>query len=188
MEEVKTDEPGPKEDSIIRIGSVEVEEDQENLNISSSESLLDCSIVNMAPEPDEDLFIDVNQIQSLYAIKPFPSSSKNNKLSKAPFEDLDPTLYAQKACYNGFRTTVDRLPVWIQAIYEKAYIDIGNQPELSVNWNDEGSPIYIQIRIEESEAITDKNGSKQNRHLYTVWIYLTTGWYCFSRSEVPRCH
>ena len=42
---------------------------------------------------------------------------------------LDPTLYAQKACYNGFRTTVDRLPVWIQAIYEKVYIDIGNQPE-----------------------------------------------------------
>ena len=26
MEEVKTDEPGPKEDSIIRIGSVEVEQ------------------------------------------------------------------------------------------------------------------------------------------------------------------
>ena len=49
MEEVKMDEPGPKEDSIIRIGSVEVEQDQENLNISSSESLLDCSIVNMAP-------------------------------------------------------------------------------------------------------------------------------------------
>ena len=79
MEEVKTDEPGPKEDSIIRIGSVEVEQDQENLNISSSESLLDCSIVNMVPEPDEDLFKDVNQIQSLHAIKPFPSSSKNNK-------------------------------------------------------------------------------------------------------------
>ena len=179
MEEVKTDEPGPKEDSIIRIGSVEVEQDQENLNISSSESLLDCSIVNVAPEPDEVLFKDVNQIQSLYAIKPFPSSSKNNKLSKVPFEDLDPTLYAQKACYNGFRTTVDRLPVWIQAIYEKVYIDIGNQPELSVNWNDEGSPIDIQIRIEESEAITDKNGSKQNRHLYTVWIYLTTGGIAF---------
>ena len=179
MEEVKTDGPGPKEDSIIRSGSVEVEQDQENPNISSSESLLDCSIVNMAPEPDEGLFKDVNQIQSLYAIKPFPSSSKNNKLSKAPFEDLDPTLYAQKACYNGFRTTVDRLLVWIQAIYEKVYIDIGNQPELSVNWNDEGSPIDIQIRIEESEAITDKNGSKQNRHLYTVWIYLTTGGIAF---------
>ena len=72
----------------------------------------------MAPEPDEDLFKDVNQI---YAIKPFPSSSKNNKLSKAPFEDLNPTLYAQKACYNGFWMTVDHLPVWIQAIYEKVY-------------------------------------------------------------------
>ena len=70
---------------------------------------------------------------------------------------------------------VDCLPVWIQAIYEKVYIDIGNQPELPVNWNDEGSPIDVQIHIEESEAITDKNGSKQNRHLYTVWIYLTTG-------------
>ena len=52
MEEIKTDEPGPKEDSIIIIGSVEVGQDQENLSISSSESLLDCSIVNMAPEPD----------------------------------------------------------------------------------------------------------------------------------------
>ena len=71
--------------------------------------------------------------------------------------------------------TVDRLPVWIQAIYEKVYIDIGNQPELPANWNDEGSPIDVQIRTEESEAIIDKNGSKQNRHLYTVWIYLTTG-------------
>ena len=176
---MKTDEPGPKEDSIISISSVEAGQDQEHLSISSSESLLDCSIVNMASEPDEDLFNDVNQIQSLYAIKPFPSSSKNNKLSKAPFEDLDPTLYAQKACYNGFRTTVDRLPVWIQAIYEKVYIDIGNQPELSVNWNDQGSPIDIQIRIEESEAITDKSGNKQGRRLYTIWIYLTTGGIAF---------
>ena len=92
---------------------------------------------------------------------------------------MDPTLYAQKACYNGFQTTVDRLPVWIQAIYGKVYVDIGNQPELSVNWNDEGSPIDIQIRIEESEAITDKNGTKQGRHLYTVWTYLTTGGIAF---------
>ena len=67
----------------------------------------------------------------------------------------------------------------IQVTYEKVYIDIGNQPELSVNWNDEGSPIDIQIRIEESKAITDKSGSKQNRHLYTVWIYLTAGGIAF---------
>ena len=59
------------------------------------------------------------------------------------------------------------------------YIDIGNQPELLVNWNDEWSPIDIQICIEESEAITNKNGSKQNRHLYTVWIYLATGGIAF---------
>ena len=67
----------------------------------------------------------------------------------------------------------------IQAIYEKFYIDIGNQPELSINWNNEGSPIDIQIRIEESEAISDKNGNKQGRHLYTIWIYLTTGGIAF---------
>ena len=117
MEEIKMDEPGPKKNNIISIGSDEAGQDQENLGISSSGSLLDCSIVNIASEPDEDLFNDVNQIQSFYAIKPFPSSSKNNKLSKAPFEDLDPTLYAQKTCYNGFQTAVDHLPVWIQAIY-----------------------------------------------------------------------
>ena len=56
------DEPGPKENSIISIGSVEAGQDQENLSISSSELLLDCSIVNIASEPDKDLFNDVNQI------------------------------------------------------------------------------------------------------------------------------
>ena len=115
MEEIKMDEPGPKEDSI---GPVEAGQDQENLSIPNSESPLDCSIVNMASEADEDPLKDVNQIQSLYAIKPFPSSSKNNKLSKAPFEDLDPTLHAQKACHNGLRnglrTTADLPQVYFQ--------------------------------------------------------------------------
>ena len=62
MEEIKMGEPGPKENSIISIGSVKAGQDQENLSISSSELLLDCSIVNIASEPDKDLFNDVNQI------------------------------------------------------------------------------------------------------------------------------
>ena len=52
----------------------------------------------------------------------------------------------------------DRLPYWIQAIFLKVYVDIGNQPELMMNWNDEGSPIDIQIHVEEPNTMVDKNG------------------------------
>ena len=46
-------------------------------------------------------------------------------------------------------------------------IGIGNQPELSVNWNDEESPIDIQIHIEETEAITDKKMETSKTDIYT---------------------
>ena len=42
-----------------------------------------------------------------------------------------------------------------------------------------GAQKTYKIRIDESEAITDKNGNKQGRHFYTVWIYLTTGGIAF---------
>ena len=117
------------------------------------------------------IFKDIEKIRSLYNIKQFTStSSKSNKLSKAPFEAINPNLYSKKAYYNGFRTTADRLPYWIQAVFLKVYVDIGNQPELTVSWNDEGSPIDIQIRVEEPNTMVDKNGNLKERHLCTVWI------------------
>ena len=46
-----------------------------------------------------------------------------------------------------------------------------------MNRNDvqKGSPIDTQIRVEEPNTMVDKNGNLQERHLYTVWICLTTG-------------
>ena len=63
------------------------------------------------------------------------------------------------AYYNGFRTMADCLPYWIQAIFLKVYVYIENQPELTVNWNDEGSLIDIQIHVEEPNTMVDKNGN-----------------------------
>ena len=48
-----------------------------------------------------------------------------------------------------------------------------------MNWNDEGSPIDIQIRVEEPNTMVDKNGNLKERHLYIVWIYLTAGGIAF---------
>ena len=112
----------------------------------------------------------------MYKIKPFTNTKKNNKLSKAPFENFDHALFSKKASYNGFRTTEERLPYWIQAIFEVVYKGLGNKPNLHVIWLDDGSPIDLQIRIEDMEQQhTDKDGNISDKHLYTIWIYLTTG-------------
>ena len=144
-------------------------EHEDILNDTSGESILDCSLIDLSHDPDQEIFKDIEKIRSLYNIKQFTStSSKNNKLSKAPFEVIDPNLYSKKAYYNGFRITADHLSYWSQATFLKVYVDIGNQPKLTMNWNDEGSPIGIQIRIEEPNTIVDKNGNLKERHLYTV--------------------
>ena len=155
-------------------------EHEDILSDNSGESILDCSLIDLSHDPDQEIFQDIEKIRSLYNIKQFTStSSKNSKLSKAPFEVIDPNLHSKKAYYNGFRTTACRLPYWFQAIFFRVYVDIGNQPELTMNWNDEGSPIHIQIRVEELNAMVDKNSNLKERHLYTVWIYLTMGGIAF---------
>ena len=46
------------------------------------------------------------------------------------------TLYRSKACFNGFKTSQSRLPLWIFACYKVAYDDLGISDDFFVDWND----------------------------------------------------
>ena len=47
--------------------------------------------INVSVDSDEPIFYDVDKVKKHYMISTF--SKKTNKLAKAPFEDINPTLY-----------------------------------------------------------------------------------------------
>ena len=91
-------------------------------------------------------------------------------MAKAPFESINPTLCSPKAFYNGFRTTEERLPYWIQGMYHSVYRDLAT--DLDVDWDEQNTQIDLKIRISDPNVKDDEGKS---RYKFTIWVYLTTG-------------
>ena len=108
--------------------------------------------INVSVDSDEPIFYDVDKVKKHYMIRTF--SKKTNKLAKAPFESINPTLYSPKAFYNGFRTTEERLPYWIQGMYHSVYRDLAT--DLDVDWDEQNTPIDLKIRISDPNVKDDE--------------------------------
>ena len=66
------------------------------------------------------LLTDISSVDEFYGL-PKKQSKLSGKLPSTPFEDFDNTIYKPKALFNGFRSSVDRLPFWILACYKVLY-------------------------------------------------------------------
>ena len=137
--------------------------------------------INVSVDSDEPIFYDVDKVKKHYMISTF--SKKTNKLAKAPFESINPTLYSPKAFYNGFRTTEERLPYWIKGIYHAVYRDLAI--DLDVDWGEQNTPIDLKIRISDPNVKDDEGKS---RYKFTVWVYLTTGSIAFRDQTIRRLY
>ena len=94
-------------------------------------------------------------------------SKKTNKLAKAQFEGINPTLYSPKAFFSDNRGT---LPYWIQGMYNSVYRDLAT--DLDVDWDEQNTPIDLKIRISDPNVKDDEG---KGRYKFTIWVYLTSG-------------
>ena len=90
-------------------------ESQTDIGLSHQEDDDDEASINVSVVSDEPIFYDINKVTKHYMISTF--SKKINKLAKAPLEGINLTLYSPKAFYNGFQTTKECLPYWIQGMH-----------------------------------------------------------------------
>ena len=120
---------------------------------------------------EKERFCGPDEIRNYYNIlKPVKSKSSNNKYGK---EVLLESSFEANNSGNGFMTDFTRLPLWIFAIQESIYLDLGGRDDVLVQWNNKtdksGNYLKIELKV---EKIQDK--PKAAKHSFSVEIYLTT--------------
>ena len=81
------------------------------------------------------LLTDISSVNEFYGL-PKKQSKPSGKIPSTPFEDFDNTIYKPKALFNGFRSSVDRLPFWILGCYKVLYEELGKDQRYLVDWDD----------------------------------------------------
>ena len=89
---------------------------------------------------------------------PEKQSEPSGKIPSTPFEDFDNTTCKPKALFNGFRSSVDRLPFWILACYKVLYEELGKNERYLVDWDDkiDDDMLFDHIKCSVSDNIKAK--------------------------------
>ena len=78
---------------------------------------------------------DVSSVNEFYSL-PKKQIKPSGKLPSTPFEAFDMSVYKEKAHFNAFRSSPNRLPYWILASYKIAYGYLGKDDNYFIGWND----------------------------------------------------
>ena len=83
----------------------------------------------------ERFLTDVSSVDEFYSL-PKKQIKPSGKLPSTPFEAFDMSVYKEKAHFNAFRSSPNRLPYWILASYKIAYEYLGKDDNYFIGWND----------------------------------------------------
>lgn len=135
-----------------------------NPQVSSDESTTKVSNNKVprviANEPDHTF--------SRYVIDKFKTKASGSK--SVPFESIDPNLYKPKAKLVGFRTSEDRIALWIEAITTRYIDSMAHEQEVIVTWEElesyanPGKPDKIVLSVR-----------RKDEKLFVLSVFITTG-------------
>ena len=78
---------------------------------------------------------DISSVNEFYSL-PKKQIKPSGKLPSTPFEAFDMSVYKEKAHFNAFRSSPNRLPYWILASYKIEYEYLGKDDNYFIGWND----------------------------------------------------
>eukprot|EP00112_Aurelia_sp_Birch-Aquarium-sp1_P014007 Seg2999.4 transcript_id=Seg2999.4/GoldUCD/mRNA.D3Y31 product="hypothetical protein" protein_id=Seg2999.4/GoldUCD/D3Y31 len=143
--------------------------------------------INECPCPGN---MDAEIFKSPEAIKAFHNLTKdlriNSNSGKYGKGQIKESTFEPNGMCNGFSTTTETLPLWIYALQETLFIEIGNKATYTVEWKNKTNKSGCIIEIELKTTKVSKASSSSPAHLYSVCVYLSTGLILIKGNELDR--
>ena len=142
-------------------------------------SIINQSIACRSPgKADADVF------KSPEAIKSFYNLSRDLKINSNSGKHGKDNI--KKSTFESTSTTTETLPLWIYALQESLFIEIGNQETYTVEWKNKTNKSGNIIEIELKTTKASKPSSGSPAHLYSVCVYLSTGLILIRGNELDQ--